>query len=75
MFTARTVVANVALGDGGIAASSACGIDNAFSVPPGALATAAVVRPALANEPTPSIKPALAATAAVPLARRVTAQK
>jgi hypothetical protein len=51
MFTARTVVI-VALGAGGIAASSASAVER-----------------------TPNIKSAPAATASMPLTRRVTAQK
>jgi hypothetical protein len=74
MFTARTVVI-VAPGAGGIAASSASAIDNEFSVPSGATATSAVARPAIADEPIPTGKPAPAATASMPFARRVTAQK
>jgi hypothetical protein len=74
MFTARTVVI-VALGAGGIAASSASTVDNEFSVPAGTRATAAVVRPAFADEPIPTIEPAPAAPASMPRARRVTAQK
>ena len=72
MFTARTVVI-VALGAGGIAASSASTVDNEFSVPAGTRATAAVARPAIADELIPTIEPA--ATASMPRARRVTAQK
>ncbi len=56
MFTARTVVI-VALGAGGIAASSASTVDNEFSVPAGTRATAAVARPAIADEPIPTIEP------------------
>jgi hypothetical protein len=74
MFTARTVVEIVAPGARGIAASSVSGIDNASSVPSGAIATAAVVRPALADEPTLSIKPASAATVHA-VRSPVTAQK
>jgi hypothetical protein len=74
MFTARTVVI-VALGAGGFAASSASLVDNEFSVPAGTRATAAVARPAIAVEPIPTIEPAPAATASMPRARRVTAQK
>jgi hypothetical protein len=75
MFTARTVVVIVALGAGGIAASSARGIDNAFSVQAGATATSVAARPAKADEHIPTIKPAPAAAASMPCARRVTAQK
>jgi hypothetical protein len=75
MFTARTVVVIVALGAGGVAASSASAIDNEFSVPAGATATSTVARPAIADELIPTSKPAPAATASMPLARRVTAQK
>lgn len=73
MFTARTVVLIVALGAGGIAASSARRIDAEIFVPAGTTATFAVARPAMAA--TPKIKPAPAATASMPFARRVTAQK
>jgi hypothetical protein len=75
MFTAQTVVVFVALGAGGVAAASASGIENEFSAPVGMSATSAVARPAIADEHTPTIKPAPAATASMPLARRVTAQK
>jgi hypothetical protein len=75
MFTARTVVVIVALGAGGFAAASARGSHNEFSVPAGMTATSAVARPAIADEHAPTIKPAPAATASMPLARRVTAQK
>jgi len=75
MFTARTVVAIVALCAGGIAAASASPVDNEFSVPAGTRATAAVARPAIADEPIPAIQPAPAPTAFMPLVRRVTAQK
>jgi hypothetical protein len=75
MFTARTVVVIVALGAGGIAASSASAIDNEVSVPAGTTATSAVARPAIAAELTTANKPAPAATASPPFARRVTAQK
>jgi hypothetical protein len=75
MFTARTVVVIVVLGAGSIAASSASTVDNEFSVPAGTSATAAVARPAVADEPIPTIEPAPAATASMPHARRVTAQK
>jgi hypothetical protein len=75
MFTARTVVVIVALGAGGIAASSANGINNEFSVPAGTIATPAVARPAIADELAPTSKPAPAAMASAPFARRVTAQK
>jgi hypothetical protein len=74
MFTARTVVI-VAPGAGGIAASSAGRIDNEFSAPAGTTATLAVARPAIADGPPPTSKTAPAATASMPLARRVTAQK
>jgi hypothetical protein len=74
MFTARTVVVIVALGASVAAVSSAHGIDHAFSVPSGAIATL-VARPAIADEHVPSIEPAPAATASMPFARRVTAQK
>jgi hypothetical protein len=75
MFTARIVVLIVALGAGGIAASPARGIDNAFFMPAGTTAAFAVARPAMAVESTPTIKPAPAATASMPFARRITAQK
>jgi hypothetical protein len=75
MFTARTVVVIVALGAGGVVASSANGIDHGFSVPSGTTATSAVARPAIAEELTPTSTPAPAATASMPFARRVTAQK
>jgi hypothetical protein len=76
MFTARTVVVIVALCAGGcIAAASASPVDNEFSVPAGTRATAAVARPAIADEPIPAIQPAPAPTASTPLVRRVTAQK
>jgi hypothetical protein len=74
MFTARTVVVIVAPGASGAAASSAHGIDHAFSVPSGAIATL-VARPAIADERAPAIKPAPAVTASMPFDRRVTAQK
>jgi len=73
MFIARTVVI-VAPGAGGIAASSASRINNEFSAP-GMTATLAVARPAIADRPPPASKTAPAATASMPLARRVTAQK
>ena len=72
MFTARTVVI-VAPGAGGVAASSARRIDNELSASAGMTAMLAVVRPASAVQHTP--KPAPAATASPPFARRVTAQK
>jgi hypothetical protein len=75
MFTARTVVVIVALGAGGSAASSARGIDRAFSVPSGTAATSVVARPASSDERTPTVEPTPAATASTPVARRVTAQK
>jgi hypothetical protein len=75
MFTARTVVVIVALCAGGVAASSAREIDHELSVPSGATATSAVARPAFSDEQTPTIKPAPAAIASMPFARRVTAQK
>ena len=75
MFTAKTVVVIVAFGAGGIAASSASTVDNALSAPSGTTATLFVARPAIANEPIPTIQPAPVATASMPLARRVTAQK
>jgi hypothetical protein len=75
MFTARTVVVIVALGAGAVAAASASGIDTEFSVPAGTRATAAVARPAIADELTRTIKPAPAAMASAPFDRRVTAQK
>ena len=74
MFTARTVVVIVALGAGAVAAASS-GIDTEFSVPAGTRATAAVARPAIADELTRTIKPAPAAMASAPFDRRVTAQK
>jgi hypothetical protein len=74
MFTARTVVI-VAPGAGGIAASSARKIDNALSASAGMTAMLAVVRPASTVQHTPTNKPAPAATASMPFARRVTAQK
>jgi hypothetical protein len=74
MFTARTVVVIVALAAGGVANSSARGIDHAFSVPSGTAATS-VARPAIADERTPTSNPARVATAFMPLAGRVTAQK
>ncbi len=74
MFTARTVVVIVAPGAGGIAASSASRIDNELSASAGMTATLAVVRPASAVQHVPN-KPAPAATASMPFARRVTAQK
>jgi hypothetical protein len=74
MFTARTVVI-VAPGAGGIAASSANMVDNAFSGPAGTTATSAVARPVVSDERTPTIRPAPAAMAAMPLACHVTAQK
>jgi hypothetical protein len=73
MFTARTVVVIVALVAGGVAASSARAIDREFSVPTGAIATL-VARPA-SDERSLTIKPAPAAMASTPWARRVTAQK
>jgi hypothetical protein len=73
MFTSRTVVVIVALGAGGVAASSAHGNYHAFSVPSGMTATSAVARPAIADEATPTNRPA--AMASTPSARRVTAQK
>ena len=73
MFTARTVVVIVAPGAGGIAASSASRIDNERSASAGMTAMLAVVRPAGAVQHT--LKPAPAATASPPSARRVTAQK
>jgi hypothetical protein len=75
MFTARTAVVIVALCAGGVAAASASRIDRDFSVPSGATATSAVARGAIADEHTPTIKPATAATASTPFVRRVTAQK
>ncbi len=75
MFTAKTVVAIVALGAGGIVASSANTADNELSVPSGTRATAAVANPALADERTPTIDPAPAMAASKPFARRGTAQK
>jgi hypothetical protein len=75
MFTARTVVVMVALGASGVAAASASEIDHEFFVPSGAIATLAAARPAIADELAPTNKPAPAATASMPLARRVTAQK
>jgi hypothetical protein len=75
MFTARTVVVIVALGAGGVAASSARGIDNEFSVQAGTTAISAVACPAIADEHISTIKPAPAAAASMPFARRVTAQK
>jgi hypothetical protein len=74
MFTARTVVVIVALVAGGIAASSASGIDNGFSAPAGSTATL-VARPAIADGPIRTIQPAPAAMVSMPFARRVTAQK
>jgi hypothetical protein len=71
MFTARTVVA---LGAGGIAASSARLIDNDLSASAGVTATLAVARPAGAVQH-PTNKSAAAATASMPFARRITAQK
>jgi hypothetical protein len=73
MFTARTVVVIVALGAGGLAASSANAIDREFSAPSGTTATSPVARPAIADQHT--LKPAPAAMASTPSARRVTAQK
>jgi hypothetical protein len=73
MFTARTVVI-VALGAGGVAASSASTIDNELSASAGMTAALAVVRPASAVQHTPTNKPAPAAMASMPFAR-VTAQK
>jgi hypothetical protein len=73
MFTSRTVVVIVALGAGGVAASSAHGIDHVLSVPSGTTATSAVARPAIADEAIPTNRPA--AMASTPSARRVTAQK
>jgi len=75
MFTARTVVVTVAPGAGGVAASSASPVDNELSVPSGTTATFVVARPAIADERTSTIKPAPAAMAPTPFARRVTAQK
>jgi len=75
MFTARTVVVIDALGAGGIAASSASRIDSESSVPSGVTTTRAVARPSIADASSPTNKPAPAATASVPLVRRVTAQK
>jgi hypothetical protein len=75
MFTARTVVVIVALAAGGVAASPARGIEHEFSVPSGTTATLAVARPAIADEHTLTNKPAPAAMASMPSARRVTAQK
>jgi hypothetical protein len=75
MFTVRTVVLIVALGAGGVAASSASGIENDLSLPAGTTATFADARPAMAVESTPTIKSAPAAMASTPFARRVTAQK
>ena len=73
MFTARTVVVIVALGAGGVAASSARGIHHAFSVPSGMTATSTVAQPPIADEHTLKLAPA--AIASTPSARRVTAQK
>jgi hypothetical protein len=75
MFTARTVVVIVALCAGGVAASSASAIDDEFSVPAGTTATSTVARPAIADELTPTNKPAPAAMASTPIDRCVTAQK
>jgi hypothetical protein len=75
MFTVRTVVLIVALGAGGAAASSASGIDDDLSLPAGTTATFADARPAMVVESTPTIKPAPAAMATSPFARRATAQK
>jgi hypothetical protein len=75
MFTARTVVVIVALGAGCIAAASASLVDNEFSVPAGTRATTAVARAASADESIPTIQPAPATMASMPLVRRVTAQK
>jgi hypothetical protein len=75
MFIAKTVVVIVALGAGGTAASSASGVDHESSVPSGTPATAVAARPAIADEPIPTIQPAPAVAASMPLARRVTAQK
>jgi hypothetical protein len=75
MFTARIVVVIVALSAGGIAASSASTVDNQFSAPSGTTSTLAVARPAIADGPPLTNKPAPAAKASMPFARRVTAQK
>jgi hypothetical protein len=75
MFTARTVVVIVALGAGCIADAAACLVDNEFSVPAGTRATTAVARPASADASIPTIQPAPATMASMPLVRRVTAQK
>jgi hypothetical protein len=73
MFTARTVVLAIALGAGGIAASSASRIDHEFSASAGMAATLAVARPVKANQLAPTNRPA--AMVSTPFARRVTAQK
>jgi hypothetical protein len=73
MFTARTVVI-VAPGAGGVAASSANRIDNALSASAGMTATARR-RASGQRGPAHPYKPAPAATASMPFARRVTAQK
>jgi len=75
MFTARTVVVIVALGAGGIAASSARRIDNELSASAGMTATLAVARPASAVQHFTTNTSAAAATASMPFARRITAQK
>ena len=75
MFTARTVVAIVALGAGGLAASSARRIDNDLSASAGMIATLAVARPAGTVQHISTNKSAAAATASMPFARRITAQK
>jgi hypothetical protein len=75
MFTARTVVAIVALGVGGLAASSASLIDDDLSASAGMTATLAVARPASAVQHNSTNKSAVAATASMPFARRITAQK
>ena len=75
MFTARTVVVIVALGAGGIAASSARRIDNELSASAGMTATLAVARPASAVQHITTSKSAAAATASMPFASRITAQK
>jgi hypothetical protein len=75
MFTARTVVLAIALGAGGIAASSASRIDHEFSASAGMAATLAVVRPVSIDQLAPTNKPAPAAMASTPFARRFTAQK
>jgi hypothetical protein len=75
MFTARTVVVIVALGAGGLAASSARRIDNDLSASAGMIATLAVARPASAVQHIPTNKSAAAATASIAFASRITAQK